>query len=393
MRFARLLILAPLLSIVACADEEPIAPLPLPIPVESFTEEYATALCGQAGRCQALAPYLVEQCKQERDAFVGDVASSVKAGRMSYDADAARRCVDGIAQTDCLADAFEDETLAACLTALGGKVTEGGDCYSFFECASGFCGGATVGECPSSCAATLSEGQACSLISGPDCDARKGLRCAGGVCTKPQGENAPCQDNNACKSGLVCRADGPGTATLCRPLHGEDELCSSDATCLPGLYCKGDDEGGECEERGGFGQPCGANLETIDAALRGVECQNGLVCKGAGLTVKGEVQAGVCVWAVGEGEACSIEDESTQIHITGCTFGLICPAGKCVLPPADGACALHDTCRPGVAYCTQDNTCAELRASGAACAIDLECQSGLCENDVCAPVTAACAMP
>jgi hypothetical protein len=364
-----------------------------PIPVESFVAEYVTAFCGQAERCQNQAPYLVAQCKEERKVVLGDVEAAVRAGRIEYDAHAAGRCVQGVAGTDCMADIYSDETLSDCFSALKGKVETGGECYSLYECGAGFCDSATTGACPSTCPQTLGEGESCALHFGLGCDLRAGLICSGGECVKPAGLKQPCVDNNGCQTGLICTTTGEGTPSLCRPLHKRDGQCSSDATCAPGLYCNGDDEGGVCKPRITEGGACGAGSYTIDAALRGVQCADGLVCRGAGLTKLGEIIAGKCARTAVEGETCLVEGTDTQVLASGCQTGLICPEGTCVLPPAEGPCALHGTCQSGVAYCDSNQTCTTLKPRGDACQFDIECQGGLCLGSACQDMINACAAP
>src|SRR5262245_46148963 len=84
---------------VACGGGE--RRVPNPIAVERFAAEYVGAVCTQAERCRSQAPYLVDQCKADRELLLGDVAQAVLAGRIDYDPHAARRCIDGIAATDC----------------------------------------------------------------------------------------------------------------------------------------------------------------------------------------------------------------------------------------------------------------------------------------------------
>jgi hypothetical protein len=391
MYFTRFAIALGVTSLAACSGDDRLTPNP--IAVESFAAEYVGAVCTQAERCQNQAPYLVDQCSSERELLLGDVEQAVVAGRIAYDPHAARRCVDGIAGTDCMADVFSDETLTECFAALTGTVQKGEECYSLFECAAGFCDSASSGQCPSTCPETIDEGQSCALHFGPSCDWRAGLRCSGGVCTTPVGREEPCEDNNGCQSGLVCKATGEDTPNQCTPLHQEKGFCSSDATCAAGLYCNGDDEGGQCEPRIAEGGACGLDLYTIDAALRGVQCADGLVCKGGGITKKGVPVSGQCAPPANEGQSCLAEGPDAQVHNSGCQTGLICPNGTCVLPPSEGPCAQRGVCQYGVAYCDSTQVCTELKQSGEACHLDLECQGGLCVSSVCDDKVKSCSVP
>jgi hypothetical protein len=377
----------------SCGANEQLAPTSAPIAPADFVAAYTGAVCALAARCDAEAPYLFEVCKAERAAGLGDVAAAVRAGRIAYNADLARRCVNGIARTPCLARRFDDATRAACFAAVAGAVRPGGACSSLFECSEGFCGG-QGGKCPETCPSTLREGEACSQIFGPACDARAGLACSGGRCVRPAGDDAPCVDNNGCASGFVCLPPKAGAPATCQPLLEEHAPCSIDASCADGLYCNGDDEGGTCGARGSVGEVCGKNLEVIDAALRGVACKDGLVCKGAALTTVGKVRAGRCALPAALGEACEASAADAQMHISGCQTGLTCPAGTCALPPTSGACAAFGFCRPGAAYCAEDNTCAKVKPDGAPCGRDAECEGGTCRDaSVCAHAATFCPQP
>lgn len=373
------LLLPPLLT--ACDEGAP------SVAAEDFARAYADALCGRAERCYNLAPHLVEQCRAETlEVYGDDIVKGIAAGRLVYDEALAGECVAGVAATRCIDDEFDDDTLAACLGALAGTLAAGETCHAAFECEAGFCGGSAGAACPSVCPEVLGEGEGCSLLSGPSCDERAGLRCSGAVCVRPAGEGAACVDRNGCQSPLVC---GQGK---CSPLREEGEGCAGDSSCADGLFCEaGGDEGGVCHARAAEGEACGAEEDEINAAFKGTQCDDGLVCKGAGLRDDGTVIPGVCTRPSPEGGACQAEPEGLQIQLSGCLEGLVCPSGKCEVPPSTGPCEKHGVCRQDVAYCdAETSTCMAFKATGDACAIPPECGGGVCENGVCADAVTYC---
>lgn len=367
------------LSLAACGgDPSPDAPAQPPPPIEaaSFMAEYEQALCDHAARCSLNASYLDETCKESVRALFGeDVEAAIQAGRILYDAEAAGACVAGLRATDCLAEQPSDATLAACFRALQGTVQTDKPCFGTFECASGVCPSVTGDICPTVCEPAASVGEACSLLSGPDCDARQGLRCSGGTCVSPVGIKGACVDNFGCQSGLVC------VANQCVPLRAEGYGCAKDSSCAPGNFCaSGGDEGGICEARVPEGGDCSQDSGDSNAAFRLVQCQEGLVCKGGGLTDTGMTLTGKCAKPSEEGESCATEPGQFQLFGTGCRLGLVCNMGKCEKPPAIGAaCGTHFVCQDEGAYCDPATSlCTARRANGEPCMIDPECAGGYC---------------
>ncbi|PTL75263.1 Dickkopf N-terminal cysteine-rich domain-containing protein [Vitiosangium sp. GDMCC 1.1324] len=378
-----------LLLAMACGkspDKTPTdeTPQSTPIPPEQFAQEYAAAMCERAQACGNLAPYLVDGCKTGASMLIGpdDVKKAVDAGRLVYDADLARQCVNGIAKTRCLQDDLSDEVQALCYAAVKGTVQKGEACSFLFECAAGTCGGTTENTCPATCPDVLAEGQECSRIHGAPCDERAGLRCSGNVCVKPVDKGESCVDNLGCKSGLRCAS----STNTCVPPATEGTACEEDASCAEGLYC----QDGICAVRKGEGQRCSLGPDEVDPALRGAQCNDGLVCKGAGLDSEGNPLSGSCVKPSAEGGPCMDAPANNYGFSDGCLTGLSCVNGVCTLPPVSGECPASGTCRPGVAYCADDNTCQPLRPNGAACDIPPQCASRNCADGTCTPAVNYC---
>ena len=374
-----LLVLAPLLA-SGCGDET--APVteapPPPIAAKDFLGAYASTLCDHALRCAVVASYLGATCEAGvRQSFGEDVPAAIAAGHLAYDEVAAGACVAGLAATDCLADQPSDATTSACLTALSGKVAKGASCAGTFECQEGVCPSTSSDQCPTVCEPVASKGEACSHLSGPTCDVRQGLRCSSGACVVPAAKGGACIDNDGCQSSLVC------VENVCAPLRPTGGGCARDSSCASGNFCvAGGDEGGVCEARLGEGGACGRDVEDTSAAFRHVQCLDGLVCKGGGLTDDGKSVAGACARPSDEGESCTVEAAGFQIFGTGCRGGLVCAAGKCARPPGAGSpCSQHFLCDADEAYCDPMTiVCTAPRANGEACTIDPQCKGGHCDS-------------
>ncbi|MGZ3457001.1 MAG: hypothetical protein ACXU86_00690 [Archangium sp.] len=391
----RLLVAVSLALLSACGNSKP--PPPTPITAETFPAEYAQALCTREQQCLQLAPYLIDQCKANAATLIGttDVKKAVDAGRLVYDQDKARQCIDGIAATRCaqvLQDfiMLNDDVQASCYAALQGTVQKSGTCSFSFECASGSCGLSDQGTCPGTCPAeVLGEGETCSRIrpGSPQCDDRAGLRCSGGTCVKPAGQDASCLDNAGCKSGFIC------VESKCVPLAKEGSGCSEDASCAEGLFCTGDNV---CAPRVAEGKPCAYAPDNVDAALRGAACLDGLTCKGGGLDNQGNPIPGTCTKVAAEGGACQAPPADAQLTLSGCQAGLACVNGTCTAPPVSGPCPDATNlsgCRPGVAFCdSSTTTCQLLRNVGAPCDNYLQCASNNCgpDNTCAAPNVSYC---
>lgn len=378
-----LLACSSLLVLVACGDSSPTTVTFEHVTPAKFAEQYAQAQCERSGRCDNLAPYLVDQCKTQTGDRIhaDDVQHAIDAGRMVFDEAQAKTCLEGIGNTRCLADAVDDAVLAACQGALQGKVESGGACSFLYECASGNCGGTEETTCPSTCPEVLHESDTCSTFRGPRCDTSAGLRCSGGTCVRPAELNAACVDNFGCKSGLLCVDE------KCVPLATEGAGCSGDSSCAEGLYC----QGSVCAVRKKEGQRCSASPDEVDAALRGAQCENGLVCQGAGLDNEGNFLPGTCVKPAKEAGSCQVYPQDVQIFLTGCLQGLDCTDSKCVLPPTSGPCNADFSCRSDQAYCrSDDNTCVTLLPDGADCEIPPQCASNYCPDGKCVPAVVFC---
>jgi len=354
-----------------------------PVASADFARAYAEATCAQSARCNLLDAALVAACEQSVGAVLADdVERGIGAGRIRYDGDLARACVDGLRGAPCLRDGLPDTVQADCLAAVAGKVAPGGECSGLFECAGGLCLPDAAGACPASCPAVLGKGASCQLHQGPECDVRQSLGCIRGQCRPPGRDGDGCDTDLDCDSEQVCVSGG------CAPLLDEGQPCEGDAACEVGLACVG----ARCVRRADEGAQCATTLDEVDAAFRLAGCAGGLVCRGAGLTAAGAPVSGVCRRPSDAGGSCDDEPAGLQEFLDGCLTGLLCTGGRCATPPGAGPCALHDVCDTTVAYCDAGQ-CVPLEDDGVACLRPEQCRSGGCTAGRCGPAVEVCHWP
>src|SRR4051794_29194333 len=101
-----LLALSCVALLAACGKSTtpPPAPPP-PVTPDQFAQQLAEAQCERSGRCDLLAPYLIDQCKAKAadKLHAEDVTRAIAAGRLVYNQEQAQNCLDGIQNTRCLA--------------------------------------------------------------------------------------------------------------------------------------------------------------------------------------------------------------------------------------------------------------------------------------------------
>jgi len=330
---------------------------------DDFAGAFAQAVCSVQSRCRVEGRYLEQACEKElRTVFAPDLGKAIAAHRAAFDAGPAQACLDGLLARGC--DPAPPLVEQACASAAKGLVAEGGQCFWLYECAAGYCVPAQPGVCPATCTAPVGEGGACPGKNNAGCDARAGLRCVAGVCSKRHASTQPCVSDSDCAPGLFCR-DGQA----CAARGNELASCGAQNECNASLFCELTASGGLCRKKGEQGRPCGTNAQSL-AVDR--ECAAGLVCKGY-TTAKAGPTPGTCTPAGDEGAPCV-----AAASINGCAGGLVCAGGSCALKPVSGPCSAQDDCRARAAFCSAAGQCQALKAAGAACVQAYECESSYC---------------
>jgi hypothetical protein len=194
-----------------------------------------------------------------------DLAPVVARGRATFDAAAARACVDMLRARP-LAQASEADTFflrPPCDRVLVGAGKPGQPCRASVECGEGL---ACVGYGPrtdGACARPPAVGQPCSTqvvgavinqaasaVRHPAC--ARGAWCDGAVCRVRAAAGSGCSDTSSCAEGLAC------VKGRCGPLLRTGGSCMKSADCAFGLWCDrtGDGGAGSCASRRAEGQGC-----------------------------------------------------------------------------------------------------------------------------------------
>ncbi|MFP2904002.1 hypothetical protein ACLESD_02790 [Pyxidicoccus sp. 3LFB2] len=372
-------------ELVACGGGDAAKP-------EELGARVVEALCAREARCGVYAS--AEHC--ERDLRQWDwetwlglgtrYDAALESGRLSYDEDAAERCVAAIRDGDCRLPALSFvahqrgiEYEPACQVLRAEKPE--GACGFQAECGERAYCHYTGGDCDGTCQPRSGEGEA--AFHSEQCAPGLELSETSGTCQRPAEEGEVCVQQEGgplprtCGAGLRCNRDGGkcqrtgsegdacvdlfdspcGTSFVCkegrcgrRAQKGEACRAPDAATSLPvnecqqELFCDADAQAlGTCQVRREEGADCRDSLE----------CAEGLDCVGAGQEPGAR---GVCERRPGPGEAC--ERHPFVSSISNCTFGLSCSQES-------------DTCVPRV---RQGERC----GSQALCADGSACSDGRC---------------
>jgi len=256
------------------------------------------------------------------------IERSLDSGATSFDAAQAQRCIDDLAQAECVVGPAS----TACEAMFVGHVPEGGACLDSMECAGGgYCSEAMT--CPRVCEPTLAAGARCD--EGGACAA--GLACSPeGVCEVPRANGEPCAESANCLSEychydtLVCTAVPVNFATA------EGQPCDWTYECQLGLFCNEALAQPVCVPAPKLGEPC----TDIGGS---VSCANGAFCH-----FEADGTEGVCVERAPVGGPCEESEECATMICDGGTcqeysrlgepcvtnarcFG-VCDAGVCASP-------------------------------------------------------------
>jgi len=390
-----------------------------PVELDSLCTEMQTAMCSYIKRCD-LEWYLQfaanETCDEMFDCDemeFDEMARSVNAGRLLYDAALAGKCMQSIRNADCtmIENIFEglDEE---CQDVFTGLVVLDGDCYRGDECAAGLYCDESVSECPGQCQSYLGLGDSCF---GGDCDPDvAGCDWQQGICATLAGSGQIC-DNVDCEAGLVC--DYNSDPAVCLDPAPEGSSCTSSRGCDGGLQCLN----GKCTGPAGAGQACdiGEEFEGImfacvanyycdaDVVMQqrtGVcqskkasgsecilfyECKSGLLCIGLQINEQTEeVIPGSCGQPLNAGAPCTADFEFPE-----CNWDLYChdQTAVCTAYPGIGdPCVYQDDpeCFGDDLYCDSleygvPGVCQQRKPDNSSCTQWDECKSEYCNEGTC----------
>ena len=398
-----------------------------PVPLDQFTAKIFEAMCAAMVNCGGHTFATVEGCvgfvTSQIDDQDGpaDMVALAKAGKASYDAVAAGKCMALYSNCTLITSGKAPGECAAVFT---GTTADGGDCDQDEACKSGYCKHNDMLDpsCPGVCTAKAKVGSVCQEDDGCEGDAL----CIGDLCAAPGGKLGDACSGNSCGTGLYCvSSDGP--QNVCAAKLDVSMPCNDEMACKDGLFCgmnpAGD--GAICQTQakigaacggggsgsgsgsGGFGSdafgttsgPCegkaicaspgvGKPAVCVAQAKVGEACSSNAQCGGmdvqcAGLT---DSKPGTCQPLPGKEQPCSQPDFTKGVLFT-CQLPLVCdPASsKCSDPPGVGQscmlfCAQGLTCSDGkcAAKATEGQPC-----GAAQCASGLSCDGTKCVKAVC----------
>lgn len=206
----------------------------------------------------------------------------------------------------------------------------------------------------------------------------------GSAAAKPKCRQAgrPCEGHQTCCAGLLCVADGDGSARRCAACPSGQIACGDGCVdaCMPSDQCH---DAGVCDPATGA---C-----VNPAKPDGAACVDGACCAGECVALGTPSNCAGC------GDACADSERCTG---AGCCPAerscneRCCAAGETCVDPAASTCGADPTCpdgRPacGEVCCAADETC---NAEGSACEADVPvsvCDALGCGNSsTCAPADA-----
>jgi len=261
---------------------------------------YADALCNLFGTC---APYMLGYLYGDLQSCIDRYVAGGRAAVLPQAPGVGRSPADVLACASAMSSMTCDELYAgardtACPT-IPGTLSEGDDCFSDLQCASGFCD--RLGDC-GTCKARLALGDECEVA------------------------NVGCPDDQKCTSPTI--AD----PTTCTATAGEGESCSVTQVCRGNLHCSN----GTCEQPGGDGDSCDGSDGACNGLL-GLRCSGGtckplatladegqpcgmqgssyIPCRG---TTYCDSASEVCVAKTGDGTACTTGASNTCMYYASC---------------------------------------------------------------------------
>ncbi|HUQ04432.1 MAG TPA: Dickkopf N-terminal cysteine-rich domain-containing protein [Kofleriaceae bacterium] len=200
-----------------------------PVPLSDLAAELGAATCAKMVECctveeledQLLGASTLEECEAFYLGFLGQLfipvmEDSVADGRLRYDGDETRRCIDAVAVVEC-ADfpaTLRGGLAGSCSSPFTGLVELAGECANDADCVSTLCDGDRV-----------------------DFEGNVTM----GVCARRPGNGEACADGDECGAGLYC--DTSGASDLCAPTLADGTTCRFDDDCTAGS-CLGNDNGG-----------------------------------------------------------------------------------------------------------------------------------------------------
>jgi hypothetical protein len=305
---------------------------------QDYPDELRDAFCRYFVKCGAIED--LETCQAAnlgvRFRTSASAAAAEAAGKVTFDGDAARDCVDALADRACDTTSQSVRVLPEpCRRVTIGTGGDGAACAVGDECGSKVC---DVPACPDACCqgtcvgeAVMGQakaGESCASIDCVDsayCDETE-------ICVARKNPGAQCIFSEECQFGLDCDPEG-----TCSSLPKLDEAC--DGACRDeGTRCNAGSH--KCVKAGLEGDPCDMTSDcsqfyVCDTAKRctagiavGAPCTKAQRCAGPGAfcEVPAGASQGVCSLPLAVGQPCENNNSCESLTCDAVT-------GRCVEEP------------------------------------------------------------
>lgn len=298
------------------------------IALQQFSEEFRGATCEHLVACNFMPDTSTCLGVIAADHGIAQSVASANGGRLGYNTDAARACVEAVRNAACTGDLLVPTSVReTCDKVFTGRKGEGEACIHPAECQG--LDAACEKTCSDSCcqgacklgAGTAAIGESCAMKPcAEDAYCKMG---ADPTCTAKVGPGDSCAESSvACPANYAC---DPNTLT-CFKQADPGGQCNSDLAadgCFHiAEYC--DAEAKTCKPLPKPGEPCKSNTWAANVCAFGYA-----YCDGPTTT---------CQLSPGEGQPCFGGNYCLGMGLAGITPGLECQNGTCVKITAPPVC-------------------------------------------------------
>ena len=295
-----------------------------PIAVTELRDALVAAVCHMAALCGDFPDAATcATSEQEFPHFYASLPQLVAAGRVAYDGQKARRCVDQLnALTSCtLQSTRSPGALADCDAILTGQVSAGDPCFFDEECPAG-------GGC---------------VVSGNGCD--KFTQCCTATCLPAPswvqaGGDCTGSPHAFCVDGTSCAPSPDGTTSTCQPFGATVGAPCASVACVGSLFCEPSTH--TCQLPAAEGGACTPSPDDRSCDDRRDHCDS----------------TGHCTPRLPVRAACQLADDAcvrwARCSPTTLTCAPLPAAGEsCQQNPTPFPCLGGLTCDPGTSTCTR----------------------------------------